>query len=252
MSDLIPHVFNDTTVRAIDRDGKIWFIAADVCKALEIGNVTKALYSLDEDEKATLTISKGQSQKYLDDKKTTLANSYNRAGQGAQSYNLINESGLYSLILRSRKPEAKRFKKWVTSEVLPSIRKTGGYSFRGNYNFPLETASPRKRVLANAWLTPRVILNQRNRAPELELLEALEKDGFDITGAKVRIYALHDIAQQLINVQSQLIDARKYLSLADQIIKAQLDERGNNIDFSRYDKGIAINKDDEQYIEKSY
>lgn len=232
MSDLIPHVFNDISIRTIDRNGEIWFVAADICEALEIVNTTRALNNLDEDEKATLHIMKGQSQQCLDDEKMTLTNSKGRAGQGAQSYNIINESGLYSLVLRSRKAEAKRFKKWVTSEVLPSIRKTGGYSFRGNYNFPLETASPRKRVLANAWLTPKVILNQRNRAPELELLEALEKDGFDVTGAKVRICAFHDIAQQLINMQNQLIDVRRYLSLADQIINAQLEERGNNVVFS--------------------
>ena len=114
MSDLIPHVFNTITVRSLERDGQIWFVAADVCKALEINNPSQALTRLDSDEKTTLTNNEG------------------RAGQGAQNYNIINESGLYSLILRSRKTEAKQFKKWVTSEVLPSIRKTGGYSLTLN------------------------------------------------------------------------------------------------------------------------
>lgn len=114
MSNLIPHVFNTITVRSLERDGKIWFVAADVCKALEINNPSQALTRLDSDEKTTLTNNEG------------------RAGQGAQNYNIINESGLYSLILRSRKTEAKQFKKWVTSEVLPSIRKTGSYSLTLN------------------------------------------------------------------------------------------------------------------------
>mgnify|MGYP003607425106 CR=1 FL=1 len=109
MSNLIPHVFNDISIRTTEINGQIWFVAADVCKALEISNPSKALTSLDEDERLTLTNSEGQN------------------GRGAQSYNIINESGLYSLILRSRKIEAKRFKKWVTAEVLPSIRKTGSY-----------------------------------------------------------------------------------------------------------------------------
>lgn len=109
MHNLIPHVFNTITIRSLERDGQIWFVAADVCKALEINNPSQALTRLDSDEKTTLTNNEG------------------RAGQGAQNYNIINESGLYSLILRSRKIEAKQFKKWVTSEVLPSIRKTGGY-----------------------------------------------------------------------------------------------------------------------------
>ena len=95
-------------LRTVMRDGEPWFVAADVCAALDIGNVSMALRRLDDDEQ-TLISTEGQ------------------AGHGAQSQNLINESGLYSLILGSRKPEAKKFKKWVTSEVLPAIRKTGRY-----------------------------------------------------------------------------------------------------------------------------
>lgn len=96
--------------RIVDRNGEPWFVLADVCRVLEIGNPSQAASRLDEDEKATLINDEG------------------RPGDGAQSFTIINESGLYSLILTSRKPSAKRFKKWVTSEVLPSIRKTGGYT----------------------------------------------------------------------------------------------------------------------------
>ena len=107
MSNLIPHVFNDISIRTTEINGQIWFVAADVCKAIELSNVTKALLALDDDEH-TLTTIQGLSR-------------------GNEQANIINESGLYSLILRSRKAEAKRFKKWVTAEVLPSIRKTGSY-----------------------------------------------------------------------------------------------------------------------------
>lgn len=91
----------------IDREGEPWFVLNEVCAKLEIANPSDAASRLDDDEKDTIGItdSIGRSRK------TTI----------------INESGLYSVILRSVKPEAKRFKKWVTSEVLPSIRKTGGY-----------------------------------------------------------------------------------------------------------------------------
>lgn len=116
MSNITPHIFNTITVRSLERDGQIWFVATDVCKALEISNTPHALKRLDDDEKATI------------------ANSDSRHGQGAQNYNIINESGLYSLVLRSRKPEAKQFKKWVTSEVLPSIRKTGKYQLETKRN----------------------------------------------------------------------------------------------------------------------
>ncbi|MEA1675252.1 BRO family protein [Nitrospirillum sp. BR 11163] len=93
----------------IKREGEPWFVLADVCRVLEIANPSHAATRLDDDEK------------------TTLANSEGRAGSGAQAFTIINESGLYSLVLTSRKPAAKRFKKWATGEVFPAIRKTGGY-----------------------------------------------------------------------------------------------------------------------------
>lgn len=95
------------TVRTLLRDGEPWFVAADVCAALAIGNTTDALRRLDADEQALGSIE--------------------GISRGNDAANLINESGLYSLVLGSRKPEAKQFKRWVTSEVLPAIRKTGGY-----------------------------------------------------------------------------------------------------------------------------
>lgn len=99
--DFISH-----TLRVVMRDGEPWFVAADVCAALAIGDTSQACGRLDDDEKGTYSI---------------------RTPGGDQQMTVINESGLYSLILGSRKPESKKFKKWVTSEVLPAIRKTGRY-----------------------------------------------------------------------------------------------------------------------------
>lgn len=98
-------------VRTVFKDGEPWFVAADVCKALKIGNSSMAMSRLDDDEKMTLSLTEGHS------------------GQrgGAQMQALVNEPGLYSLVLSSRKPEAKAFKRWITHEVIPTIRKTGGY-----------------------------------------------------------------------------------------------------------------------------
>jgi len=96
--------FESNQVRTVLKDGELWFVAADVCQVLNIGNPSMAVARLEEDE-VTLSQIEGSHR----------------------ATNIINESGLYSLILRSDKPEAKRFKKWVTSEVLPSIRKTGSY-----------------------------------------------------------------------------------------------------------------------------
>ncbi|MBZ9665739.1 hypothetical protein H3221_013360 [Pseudomonas sp. LMG 31766] len=92
-------------VRAVMIDGEPWFYAMDVCSAVGLSDTNKALLGLDDDEKREHEQYSGSGRKPL----------------------LINESGLYSLILRSRKPEAKAFKKWVTAEVLPAIRKYGMY-----------------------------------------------------------------------------------------------------------------------------
>jgi hypothetical protein len=95
---------NDFTT--IEIDGEPWFIAADVCALLDIKNVSDAISSLDDDEKTTSVIPRGSR---------------------IVRANLINESGLYNLIFRSKKPSAKSFRKWVTKEVIPAIRKTGSF-----------------------------------------------------------------------------------------------------------------------------
>ena len=93
-------------VRVTVVDGEPWFVASDVCKALAIKDTWNALSRLDDDEKGTGSIS-------------TLG--------GSQEMSTVNEPGLYSLILGSRKPEAKAFKRWITHDVIPSIRKHGAY-----------------------------------------------------------------------------------------------------------------------------
>ena len=105
----IPQVFNfdSSPVRVVTIDGEPWWVAKDVCTILGINHARDALSRLDEDERGSVVVD-------------TLG--------GPQSVGAINESGLWSLILTSRKPEAKAFKKWITSEVIPTIRKTGSYS----------------------------------------------------------------------------------------------------------------------------
>ena len=94
-------------VRVVERDGQPWFVAKDVCECLELTDVSKTISLLDDDEKGTNSI---------------------RTPGGEQQMLVVSEPGLYSLILRSRKPEAKAFKRWVTHDVIPSIRKRGLYA----------------------------------------------------------------------------------------------------------------------------
>jgi len=104
-AQIIPFTYESKSVRVVDRDGEPWFVAIDVCRILDIANVTQAIQRLDDDE-VTLCKTEGSHR----------------------PTNLVNESGLYALILRSNKPQARPFRKWVTSEVLPAIRRTGGYA----------------------------------------------------------------------------------------------------------------------------
>ena len=108
MSQIIPFEFESHALRVnLDAAGQPWFVAADVCAALDLPDTHKAIARLDDDEKGR--------------------NSIPTPG-GQQEMSVVNESGLYNLVLGSRKPEAKRFKRWITHEVLPSIRKTGAYA----------------------------------------------------------------------------------------------------------------------------
>lgn len=104
--------FEDYDVRIVTRDGEPWFVLADVCRVLEITDPSVAARRLRDSQRMTQCLALGQ-----------------KVGRGgAQSYTIINESGLYRLVLRSDKPQAERFQIWVEDEVLPMIRKTGVYS----------------------------------------------------------------------------------------------------------------------------
>nr|WP_276207615.1 BRO family protein [Neobacillus thermocopriae] len=112
-------IYEQKQVRTVEMNNSVWFVAKDICEILDHSQVSKAVERLDDDEKLLGTI-------FL-------------SGQNRETW-LVNESGLYSLILTSRKPEAKKFKKWVTNEVLPTIRKTGGYV--GNEEMFIQTYLP--------------------------------------------------------------------------------------------------------------
>ncbi len=106
MNGLQIFTYNGNEVRTVQKDGEPWWVLKDVCEILCLGSPHKVFERLDEDEKGRNLI-------------PTLG--------GGQEMTVINESGLYNVILRSDKPEAKPFRKWVTSEVLPAIRKYGAY-----------------------------------------------------------------------------------------------------------------------------
>lgn len=109
MNDIQVFDFENNAVRVVEKESEPWFVAVDVARILGYDHTPHATRLLDDDEKGVHKVD-------------TLG--------GQQEMNVINESGLYHLIILSRKPEAKKFRKWVTAEVLPSIRKTGSYDLR--------------------------------------------------------------------------------------------------------------------------
>lgn len=120
-----------------------WVVAADVCRALDLTNPTDRLRSLDADEKLTYLL--------------------HRAGQ-IREVNLINESGLYALILRSNKPQARALRKWVTSEVLPALRRTGQYVIRESSSIDAPVLEWFKgfACISGGWLIRSGIITQAN------------------------------------------------------------------------------------------
>lgn len=96
------------TIRTLTEDGEPWFVAKDVCEALGLSNTTEALRNLDDDEVGNISNSEV-------------------AQNGGRAPRIVSEPGFYKLVMRSRKPEAKAFQRWVTHEVLPAIRRDGGY-----------------------------------------------------------------------------------------------------------------------------
>ena len=104
--EMINKFYNNKEVRVVMVEGDPWFVAKDICDVLGVQLTHRAMATLDDDEKGRHTV-------------TTLG--------GDQEMSVINEAGMYSLVLKSRKPEAKQFKRWITHEVIPDIRKHGQY-----------------------------------------------------------------------------------------------------------------------------
>jgi hypothetical protein len=106
MNNIITFDFEGSSIRLLDLEGSPWFVAMEIAAILDYSDAEAMTRKLDDDEKQNLQV----------------------VGFGPRGVTVINESGLYSAILGSRKPEAAKFKKWVTAEVLPAIRKTGSYT----------------------------------------------------------------------------------------------------------------------------
>lgn len=203
MSALQVFEYTGRKVRTVTIDGDPWFVARDVCGVLDIGNPSQALSYLDDDERGLTT---------------------NETPGGQQQLAIINESGLYSLILRSRKPEAKAFKRWVTHEVLPSIRRTGQYG-----------AAPIPQSFADALELAAKQQREIEAAEARRALDAPKVESFDAFMDAEGHYTMEAVAKSLADVTGGLGRNKLFARLrADGILMS------TNTPYQRYARWFKV------------
>ncbi|MDK7162094.1 phage antirepressor [Lactobacillus jensenii] len=206
--------FENQTVRTVEIDSKPWFIASDVVKILGLSNTTVALSRLDDDERAKLNLGR----------------------QGET--NLVNEFGLYELILASRKPTAKKFKRWVTHEVLPTIRKHGAYMTEQKIEEALLNpdtlitlakqlkAEKEQRLLAQKQveeMTPKAVFHDAVASAENTMLvrdvaHFLRQNGVDIGGTRFFVWLRLNGFLTKNNQPTQLSLERGYFRVKETVV----------------------------------
>lgn len=199
-------------IRAIEKDGEPWFVAADVCRALGLEQVTRAMDRLDDDERGLVKVTHPQSP------------------TKTMNVNAVNEPGLYHLALCSNKPEAKAFKRWITHDIIPAIRKTGGYIHGADSMTPDE-------LMAKALLVAqRTIENQKLRLSTLTVENQIMKpkaDYFDDLVDRNLLTNFRDTAKQLHTKQGGFVSfllEKKYI---------YRDQSGKLLPYQRYvDDGL--------------
>lgn len=183
VTDLALFDYSGRQIRTVQLDGEPWFVAADVCAALTLRDTSSALKMVDGEDKQCFRRSEGpQFEQAFDPRVHTI--------------NLVNESGVYALIFQSNKPEAKAFKRWVTHEVLPAIRKTGRYEVA-----PLDEIEVAERYVATLKAKRELETQVAELAPKAELADT---------------YLIADKATRLVREAAKLlgmreIDLRRFL-----------------------------------------
>lgn len=197
------------TIRALNMDGDPWFVAKDVCAALDLANPSVSVQSLDDDERAK----------------------FNLGRQGET--NIISEPGLYKLIMRSRKPEAKAFQRWVTHDVLPSIRQTGAYSMAGET--PMQLVS-RALIVANDEIQRRDSIIRSLEAENDALYpKALAADSFmECEGT----YTVTEAARMLRQADGSMSRRRLFSLLRDDGL---MERRGKQATARAVERGYLVN-----------
>lgn len=210
------------TVRTVEIDGEPWFVAADVCRALGLEQVSRAMDRLDDDERGLLKVTHPQNP------------------EKAMEVNGVNEPGLYHLVLCSNKGEAKAFKRWITHEVIPSIRKHGGY-LAGQ-----ESMSGEELLAKALQFAEKVLADREKRIKQLETENAIQNQQIaDFQPIKQYVDTILESTDSLNVTQIAAdygISARK-LNLLLRKEKVQYKSNGQWILYSEYrGKGFTDSK----------
>lgn len=192
MGEIQAFNYQSNEIRTVTKNGEPWFVLKDVCMVLGLAKPSNVATRLDDDERGACLMG---------------------TPSGDQNMVIINESGLYSVILRSDKPEAKPFRKWVTSEVLPSIRKTGAYSANRSQE-PQKSALAEAKLnnsrarLASVWLK----LAQINPVPEYQQICAsyasaalAGRDVLPLPEVREKTYTAAEVGQMLGGVSANMV-----------------------------------------------
>lgn len=220
--------FQNTTFHPVVDGGHIWLTSTELARALEYADsksITK-LYTRNKDEFTP-------AMSMVVNMTTNGINNSLRT----KKVRVFSIRGAHLIAMFAETPKAKQFRRWALDVLDKEVHASP--IAMGNYHFPVETADPHDRKFGNAWMTPRVILDERNRAPEMELLEELERDGYDISGAKIRIHAMYEITQQFVEMQRELLVVKRLMSSMNDVITNQTRERGVNVSFIGNDRGNA-------------
>ena len=212
------YTFNETdiSIRIQNIDGNPWFVAKDLCNALELNDVRRAVEPLDDDEKLTGEIL--------------------QSGQRRLMW-LVNESGMYALVIRSNKPEAKKFRKWVTNEVLPSIRRTGSYTVQPAARRGRKTRGElvNADILNLLWLIGESLNHGDQKEIALELGVSVQSVSRTLNGynrSNRILMALYKRACQ--NSEAYMLYNQPAL-MADRLLKGTPIPEGNHLPAVKYD-----------------
>ena len=194
-SSLLPLNFKGCAVRTVMIGNMPWFVAKDVCEVLELSDVSMSVAKLDDDEKLVqkLFVS-GQNRDMI----------------------IVNESGLYTLIMRSNKPEARSFRKWVTSEVLPSIRATGQYTMPQLVENRL--AAMEKMLVDNASRGEEIIKELAVMKDQFETMDVLQRDQlFEIQQEIDGLKGVKEVVSDLNAARKEVKEKGRYFQLDEDI-----------------------------------